>query len=43
MTAAGSRPCWRVRCQTPEKRRRADFVIDTGHGLDAARARVAKS
>lgn len=23
-----------------EKRRRADFVIDTGHGLEAARARV---
>ena len=23
-----------------EKRRRADFVIDTGHGLDTARARV---
>ena len=23
-----------------EKRRRADFIIDTGHGLDAARARV---
>ncbi|RZJ05721.1 MAG: dephospho-CoA kinase [Brevundimonas sp.] len=23
-----------------EKRRRADFVVDTGHGLDAARARV---
>ena len=30
--------------QTPdaEKRRRADFVIDTGRGLDAARARVAE-
>jgi len=30
--------------QTPdaEKRRRADFVIDTGEGLDAARARVAE-
>lgn len=29
--------------QTPdaEKRRRADFVVDTGRGLDAARARVA--
>lgn len=28
--------------QTPdvEKRRRADFIVDTGHGLDAARARV---
>jgi dephospho-CoA kinase len=28
--------------QTPdaEKRRRADFVIDTGHGVEAARARV---
>ena len=28
--------------QTPdaEKRRRADFVVDTGHGLDAARAQV---
>lgn len=25
-----------------EKRRRADFVIDTGRGLDAARARVAE-
>jgi len=25
-----------------EKRRRADFVIDTGHGLDTARARVAE-
>jgi dephospho-CoA kinase len=23
-----------------EKRRRADFVVDTGEGLDAARARV---
>jgi dephospho-CoA kinase len=23
-----------------EKRRRADFVIDTGHGLEAARDRV---
>jgi dephospho-CoA kinase len=23
-----------------EKRRRADFVIDTGHGLDHARAQV---
>ena len=30
--------------QTPdhEKRRRADFVVDTGRGLDAARARVAE-
>ncbi|MBU1347182.1 MAG: dephospho-CoA kinase [Alphaproteobacteria bacterium] len=30
--------------QTPdaEKRRRADFVVDTGAGLDAARARVAE-
>lgn len=30
--------------QTPdaEKRRRADFIIDTGQGLDAARARVAE-
>lgn len=30
--------------QTPdaEKRRRADFLIDTGQGLDAARARVAE-
>ncbi len=30
--------------QTPdhEKRRRADFVIDTGRGLDVARARVAE-
>lgn len=30
--------------QTPdaEKRRRADFIIDTGRGLDAARARVAE-
>ena len=28
--------------QTPdaEKRRRADFIVDTGHGLEAARARV---
>lgn len=26
----------------PEKRRRADFVIDTGRGLEAARARVAE-
>lgn len=26
----------------PEKRRRADFVVDTGEGLDAARARVAE-
>ena len=28
--------------QTPdaEKRRRADFIVDTGHGLDAARATV---
>lgn len=28
--------------QTPdaEKRRRADFLVDTGHGLEAARARV---
>jgi dephospho-CoA kinase len=25
-----------------EKRRRADFVIDTGRGLDAARAQVAE-
>ncbi|MGV9008124.1 dephospho-CoA kinase [Brevundimonas sp.] len=30
--------------QTPdaEKRRRADFIVDTGHGLEAARARVAE-
>ena len=30
--------------QTPdaEKRRRADFVIDTGHGLEVARTRVAE-
>lgn len=25
-----------------EKRRRADFIVDTGHGLDAARAQVAE-
>lgn len=25
-----------------EKRRRADFIVDTGHGLEAARARVAE-
>lgn len=25
-----------------EKRRRADFIVDTGHGLDPARARVAE-
>jgi dephospho-CoA kinase len=30
--------------QTPdvEKRRRADFLVDTGRGLDAARAQVAQ-
>ncbi|PZO01773.1 MAG: dephospho-CoA kinase [Alphaproteobacteria bacterium] len=30
--------------QTPdaEKRRRADFIVDTGYGLEAARARVAE-
>lgn len=30
--------------QTPdaEKRRRADFIVDTGHGLEVARARVAE-
>lgn len=30
--------------QTPaaEKRRRADFIVDTGHGLEAARAKVAE-
>ena len=38
MTPKSSKPSWPGRHPMPEKRRRADFVIDTGAGIEAARA-----
>ena len=40
MTSERSTPFWRSNCPIAEKRKRADFVVDTSHGLDPVRTAI---
>ena len=40
MDERSSTPSWRGRLPDAEKRKRADFVVDTSHGLDPVRAQI---